>query len=60
MDRTLCEAQDTKIHNLVQPSREIRKDYTHNSYESHNMMNYKTRNARFSGEIVTNQATAMS
>lgn len=60
MDKTPCEAQDIKIHNLVQPSTEIRKDYTHNSYESHNMMNYKIRNERFSGEIVTNQATVMS
>lgn len=39
---------------------EIRKDYTHDSYESHNMMNYKTKNVRFSREIVTNQATVTS
>lgn len=39
---------------------EIRKDYTHDSYESHTMTNYKTINVRFSREIVTNQATVMS
>lgn len=60
MAKTPCEAQDTEIHSLVQPSMEIRKDYTQNSYESHNMMNYKAICVRFSREIVTNQATVTS
>lgn len=60
MGKTPCEAQDTEIHSLVKSSMEIRKDYTHNSYESQSMMNYKTINVRFSREIVTNQATVMS